>query len=159
MPSTTSPHAEERSGAAGARLEARSALMQLSSIQRIVSDGGARFERRDGGPPHWNEATQLSCIWRSVTGPHSWAMRLARNDGLVHKRRSYCSLSRTFWSALSERGAANAGPAAINATARQLQNSLGIVPLPCVVAQTEYATARVWQKCGGSPNHCQPAAD
>src|SRR5438270_2866397 len=133
MSSTTSPHAEERSGAAGARLEARSALMQLSSIQRIVSEGGARFERRDGGPPHWNEATQLSCIWRSVTGPHSCAMRLARNDGLVHNRRSYCWLSRTFCSALSDGAAASAGPAAISATARQLQNSLGMVPLPCVV--------------------------
>ena len=28
------------------------------------------FERRVGGPPHWKEATQFSCITRSVSGPN-----------------------------------------------------------------------------------------
>src|SRR3984893_17178884 len=84
-------------------------------------------------------------------------MRLARNDGVVHNRRSYCSLSRTFCSALSDGAAANAGPAAINATVKQLQNSLGMVPSR--VWWTEYAAATIWRKCGGSPNHGQPAAD
>src|SRR5437762_4010971 len=101
-----------------------------SPVQRIVSEGGAMFERRAGGPPHWNEATQFSCRMRSVRGPHSWAMRLLRKAALVQSSCSYCWLSRTFASALSLRGAASAALAAIiRIAARQPGSNFGMVVL------------------------------
>src|SRR5436190_8977633 len=101
-----------------------------SPLQRIVSEGGALFERRAGGPPHWNEATQFSCNTRSVNGPHSWAMRLLRKAALVQSSCSYCWLSRTFASALSLRGAASAALAAIiRIAARQPGSNFGMVVL------------------------------
>src|SRR2546423_2071727 len=101
-----------------------------STLQRIVSEGGAMFERRGGGPPHWKEAMQLSCMTLSVSGPHSWAMRLLRKAALVQSSCSYCWLSRTFASALSLRGAASAALAAmIRMAARQPGSNFGMVVL------------------------------
>src|SRR5438067_11549012 len=101
-----------------------------STLQRIVSGGGAMFERRGGGPPHWKEATQFSCNTRSVSGPHSWAMRLLRKAALVQSSCSYCWLSRTFDSALSLRGAARATLAQIiRIAARQTGSNFGMVVL------------------------------
>src|ERR1700676_3303961 len=118
-------------------------LCSANHVQRIVSEGGARFERCRTAP-HWNEATQFSCICGSVSGPHSWAMRLLRKAALVQSSCSYCWLWRTLSSALSLGGAANAAPAAIiRMAARQPGNTLGMVVLSYGVGPTGNAIITV----------------
>jgi hypothetical protein len=70
-------------------------------------------------------------------------MRLFRNAAFVHSSRSYCSLSRTFCSALSLGGAAKATSAAIITTAaRQPGSNFGIIVLSLWVDLMETISIR-----------------